>query len=236
MTSKGTLYLIPTMLGESPFSDVLPQKVVGTITSIRYFIVENIRTTRRFFSALQAGINIDELTFFELNKHTPSEQIPNYLGPARQGENIGLLSEVGLPGIADPGSNIVMLAHVQDVPVKPLTGPSSIFLALMASGLNGQNFAFNGYLPIPKQERQKTIRKLEKRSLNENQAQIFMEAPYRNVSLLKDILQTCKPETQLCIAVDITSAPELIKTKPVSEWKKRAPELHKRPAIFILMA
>jgi 16S rRNA (cytidine1402-2'-O)-methyltransferase len=230
----GTLYLLPTLLSEGTMEQVLSPYIKNTIKSIQYFIVENVRTTRRFISALNLGIQIDDLTFFELNKHTPVESITGFLEPLQQGNSMGLLSEAGLPGIADPGSEIVKLVHRQGLHVKPLTGPSSIFLALMASGLNGQNFAFNGYLPIQKSDRLQAIRKLEKRSRDEQQSQIFMEAPYRNNQLLEDILKSCKGDTFLCIAADLTSDQEFIKTKTVDQWKKKRPALHKRPCIFIL--
>lgn len=231
------LYLIPTVLSENPAEEVLPAYVSETIASLRYFIVENVRTSRRFISSLNLGITIDELTFFELNKHTPPEAVPGFISPLKEGNNVGLISEAGMPGIADPGSEIVRLAHQQQIPVKPLTGPSSIFLALAASGMNGQNFAFTGYLPIQKKDRMQAIRKLEKRSSDEHQTQVFMEAPYRNTSLIQDILKACNPQSQLCIAANITSASEFIQTKTIREWSKgKLPELHKIPCIFILQA
>ena len=213
---------------------VLPPYVKNSIQSIRYFIVENVRSTRRFISSMELDIQIDDLTFFELNKHTPAENIAGFLKPLQAGHSMGLVSEAGLPGIADPGSEIVKLVHKQGLHVKPITGPSSIFLALMASGLNGQNFAFNGYLPIQKAERLQSIRKLEKRSRDEQQSQLFMEAPYRNNQLLDDILKSCRGNTLLCIAMELTSENEFIKTKTVDQWKKKRPPLHKRPCIFIL--
>mgnify|MGYP006292743667 CR=1 FL=1 len=230
----GTLYLLPTLLSEGTMEQVLPPYVKNSIQSIRYFIVENVRSTRRFISSMELDIQIDDLTFFELNKHTPAENIAGFLKPLQAGHSMGLVSEAGLPGIADPGSEIVKLVHKQGLHVKPITGPSSIFLALMASGLNGQNFAFNGYLPIQKAERLQSIRKLEKRSRDEQQSQLFMEAPYRNNQLLDDILKSCRGNTLLCIAMELTSENEFIKTKTVDQWKKKRPPLHKRPCIFIL--
>ncbi|HSH51240.1 MAG TPA: SAM-dependent methyltransferase [Bacteroidales bacterium] len=228
------IYLIPTTLGDILVENVIPQYVVDIIDQTNYYIVENIKTARRYL--IKAGIQtrIDDLTFYELNKHTSPENYASYLDPIKKNQNIGIISESGVPGVADPGAAIVSIAHQNNIPVVPLVGPSSILLSLMASGLNGQNFAFIGYLPIKKHERIKTIKKLERRSKQENQTQIFIETPFRNQHLLNDLISTCHAETLLCIAADITLPGEFIKTKKIKDWKKRLPDLKKRPSIFLL--
>ncbi len=236
MNKKGKIYLIPTTLGDSEISSVIPANVVDIIENLHYFIVENIRTARRYIRKVSITKNIDELTFFELNKHTKPEDIFSYLKPCLSGNSIGIISEAGNPGIADPGANIVKIAHQKNIDVVPLVGPSSILLALISSGMNGQNFAFNGYLPIKDNERIKRIQYLEKKSKSENQSQIFMETPFRNMKMLDALLQTCRNNTLLCIAADITLSSEFIKTKTVVEWKKQKPQLNKRPTVFILQA
>ena len=233
---KGTIYLIPTTLGDSEINSVLPETVRDTVDSISYFIVENLRTARRYIRKLLSEKDINGLTFFELNKHTDPKEIPSFIIPALSGNDIGIISEAGNPGIADPGSSIVKAAHMKNIKVVPLVGPSSVLLALITSGLNGQNFAFNGYLPVKPIERIKKLQFLEKRSKIENQTQIFMETPYRNMKMLEDILNTCRKNTLLCIAADITLKTEFIKTKTITEWKKHIPQINKRPAIFILHA
>ncbi len=228
-----SLYLIPSTIGDSPVENVIPALIKNMINQIDFFIVENERTARRFL--LKAGLikPVDDLTFFLLNKHTPVEDLEKFLYPIDR-SNIGILSEAGVPCIADPGADIVNIAHKKGIKVIPLVGPSSVLMAMMASGLNGQNFAFTGYLPVKKPERIHRIRQLEARSFQERQSQIFFEAPYRNNQLLNDILECCHPDTLLCIATDITLDTEFIETKPVKHWKTKKPELHKRPAIFIL--
>jgi 16S rRNA (cytidine1402-2'-O)-methyltransferase len=230
---KGKLYLIPTNIADTPDEQVIPTFNRSVINQIKHFIVENERTARR--SLIKMGIEcaIDELEFFVLNKHTRKEDIPEFLRIAET-HDLGLLSEAGVPAVADPGSEIVSLAHQKNIEVIPLTGPSSILLALMASGMNGQNFAFVGYLPIHKAERINRLQQLEQRSKTENQSQIFIETPYRNNQLLEDILETCTPTTQLCIAADISTEHALIKTLNIAEWKKKKPDLNKRPTIYIL--
>ncbi len=231
---KGKLYLIPATLGDSKIEAVIPESVKNIVNSINHYIVENQRTARRYLKKLGIKTPIDNLDFYTLNKHTLPDEINNFLQPVFQGRNVGIISEAGCPGIADPGSEIVKLAHQKNIRVIPLTGPSSIFLALMASGMNGQNFAFVGYLPIKKDEKIKRIRFLENRSFAENQTQIFMEAPYRNQHLLNDILKTCQSNTLLCLSVNITLEKEFIQTKTISEWKKNIPDINKMPAIFLL--
>ena len=228
------VYLIPTTLGDSKIEHVLPQYVIDVINSTNHYIVENIKTARRFL--IKAGIKtkIDDLTFYELNKHSNPEEYELYLNPIKEDKNIGIISEAGTPGVADPGADIVDIAHRKNIPVVPLVGPSSILLSVMASGLNGQSFAFVGYLPIKKNERIKRIKELEWRSQTENQTQLFIEAPYRNQNLLDDLLATCSANTKLCIACDITLDTEYIKTKNIKDWKKGVPNLHKRPTIFLI--
>lgn len=228
------VYLIPTTLGDSPVDQVIPSYVIDIINSTNHYIVENIKTVRRYL--IKAGIKtkIDDLTFYELNKHSSPDQYASYLNPIKDNQNVGIISEAGTPGVADPGAEIVAIAHRKNIPVVPLVGPSSILLAVMASGLNGQSFAFVGYLPIQKQDRIKRIKDLERRSQAENQTQLFIETPYRNNHLFEDLLSTCSAETKIGIAADITLETEYIKTKSVKEWKKEIPNLHKRPSIFLI--
>ncbi len=229
-----TLYLIPTTLGETELDKILPTGNSVIVSSIRYFIVENIRTARRFLKKVNREINIDELTFFELNQHTKPEEISQFLQPLKAGDDMGIISEAGCPAIADPGADVVALAQAQNFKVVPLVGPSSILLSLMASGFNGQSFAFLGYLPVQQNDRIKALKKMESRIYSEHQTQIFIETPYRNMKMLEDILATCQPNTKLCIATDITLETEFIKTKTVSAWKKQLLDLNKRPTIFLI--
>jgi len=228
------LYLIPITLGESELDTVIPGSHREIIQNISHFIVENIRTARRFLKKVDSEINIDGLTFYELNKHTDKNQLHAYLEPLKNNLHVGIMSEAGCPGVADPGADVVRIAHEKNIRVVPLVGPSSILLAMMASGMNGQNFAFNGYLPIKKDEKAQQIKLLEKRIYTENQSQLFIEAPYRNLQLLDDLLQNCQPQTKLCIACDLTLETEYIKTQPIAAWKKSKPDIQKRPAIFVL--
>jgi 16S rRNA (cytidine1402-2'-O)-methyltransferase len=231
---SANLFLIPVTLGETSLSKTLPSYNREIILSIRYFIVENVRTARRFLKQTDAGILVDELTFFVLNKHTSQEELSGFLTPIAEGHSIGIISEAGCPAIADPGADVVAIAQQKNIPVVPLVGPSSILLALMASGFNGQNFAFHGYLPIEAADRIKTLKTLEQRIYSENQTQLFIETPYRNNKMTDDILKACKPATKLCIAADITLDTEYIKTKTISQWKNHVPDLSKRPCIFAL--
>ncbi len=228
------VYLIPTTLGDCSVEDVIPSFVVDIINSTDHYIVENIKTARRYL--IKAGIKakIDDLTFYELNKHSQPENYNSYLNAIKDGKNVGIISEAGTPGVADPGADIVSIAHYKNIPVVPLVGPSSILLSVMASGLNGQSFAFVGYLPIQKNERIKRIKELERRSQIENQTQLFIETPYRNGHLIDDLLSSCSSETKLCIAADITLETEFIKTKSIREWKMDKPNIHKRPSIFLI--
>ncbi len=232
---SGQLYLVPNTLGDSPINRNLPQEVITTIETLKYYIVENVRSARRFLKHVNSDINIDELTFFVLDKHTNPNDIPSFLNPIDQGHSIGLLSEAGCPGVADPGADIVLLAHNKKIRVIPMIGPSSILLSVMASGLNGQSFAFNGYLPVEKGDAIKTLKMLEDRSIKEKQTQLFIETPYRNLKILEDIIATCRPQTRLCIACDITTENEFIKTMTVAQWRKNKPDINKRPAIFLIL-
>lgn len=230
---QGKLYLIPTTLGDSPIDRVIPEEIKSIIKNTKHFIVENIRTTRRYLKKIDREINIDELTFYELNKHTSPKDIAGYLNDLEQ-YDMGIISEAGCPGVADPGADVVKLAHEKNIHVIPLVGPSSILLSLMASGMNGQNFCFNGYIPIKENERLVKIKQMESRSIKEDQTQIFIEAPYRNMKMLEDLAKNCSPKTRICVAVDISLENEFIKTMPARKWLKNMPELHKRPCIFIL--
>src|SRR6188768_101330 len=234
MKLLGKLYLIPTTMGESDPMDVLPQTVKRSIDFIDYYIVENEKTARKSIKAVSPEKKQSELVLFTLNKRTePSEHL-DFIKPLLEGKNMGIMSEAGCPGIADPGAVIVKLAHEKGIQVVPLVGPSSILLALMASGMNGQSFAFNGYLPIDKSEKKSALKSLEKLSGDKNQSQAFIETPYRNNKMLEDILQILNPSTYLCVACDITLPTEFIKTQRVSDWKKTKVDLHNRPAIFIV--
>ena len=228
------LYLIPVTLGETKFSRVLPDYNRKVILSLKHFIVENVRSARRFLKKTAPEIVIDELHFSELNKHTAPEAITSLLAPLDLGESMGLLSEAGCPAVADPGAGVVALAHRKGFHVTPLVGPSSLLMALMASGFNGQRFAFQGYLPVDAAQRVEHIKALEARMVAENETQIFMETPYRNNQLLSDLLRTCKPQTRLCVAAGITLDDEFIKTRPVKEWTGKIPDLNKRPVIFLI--
>jgi 16S rRNA (cytidine1402-2'-O)-methyltransferase len=238
MTSVGKLYLIPTPLGEGAPEEVIPAGTLNLLRTIRHFVVEELRTARRYLSRVNVGTAIDNLVFFELNEHTPATQdLSACLQPALAGLPVGLLSEAGAPAVADPGARLVRLAHEKGIEVAPLTGPSSILLALMASGLNGQQFAFAGYLPVKPQERQQRLRLLEKQSAARHETQIFIETPYRNEALWRDMLDTCHPHTLLCVAANLTQPDAFIHTAPVSQWRQRlAPILRKKPCVFLLLA
>lgn len=230
------LYLIPSLMGEVEPLEVLPLAAKKVIDLVDHYIVENEKTARAFIRRVLPSKRQEDLVFFTLNKFSDPAEYQGFLEPCRRGEPMGLLSEAGAPGIADPGAEIIAIAHEQGLRVVPLTGPSSIFMAMMASGLNGQNFAFNGYLPIDGAERKRKIRELEKLSLQQGQSQIFMETPYRNQKLLEELIRTCRPTTRLCLAREISTAEEFIKTAPLSWWRGNQPDLHKRPTIFIIDA
>lgn len=228
------LFIVPSLLSDCEWQNVLPATVFNVVTNTCFFIVENIRSARRFLKKVNSEIDIDKLTFFELNKHTDISEITGFLRPLEDNNDIAVISEAGSPGVADPGAEVVRVAHQKGYQVVPLAGPSSILLGLMASGLNGQNFTFHGYLPIRKSERIKAVATLEKTASRLHQTQIFIETPYRNNALLEDLLSVCQPDTLLCIAANITGENEFISTKTVSGWKKNKPDLHKQPAIFLI--
>jgi 16S rRNA (cytidine1402-2'-O)-methyltransferase len=233
----GTLYLIPCTLGDSPVEQVLPTHVINIARQLSYFVVEQTKTARQFLSALKPDQPIQSLHFASLNQHTAASELEALLSPLLAGHDLGVISEAGCPGIADPGADLVNLAHRKGIRVVPLVGPSSILLALMASGLNGQCFAFQGYLPIEDAERKKAITALEAESAKRNQTQMFIETPYRNERMFNALLATCRPQTLLCVATDVTLASEEITTLGIAQWKRRpAPDLNKRPSLFLLLA
>lgn len=230
------LYLIPVELGETPVSQVLPAYNHEVILGIKHFIVEDVRSARRFLKRVDKEINIDELMFYTLNKHTSSKDIAGYLEPLQKGLSMGVISEAGCPAVADPGADVVAIAQRKKLKVVPLVGPSSIILSVMGSGFNGQSFAFNGYLPIEQGERTKKIKQLETRAYTESQTQLFIETPYRNHKMIDELVRTCRPQTRLCIAAGITCENEYIRTCTIQEWKnaKDIPDLSKTPSIFLI--
>ena len=234
MSTTPSLYLFPVSLGDTPLENVLPAHNIAIIPSIKYFIVENIRSARRFLKACDRSIDIDQLTFFTLNEHTDASAIPAMLDPMKQGHSMGIISEAGCPAIADPGADVVAIAQRKNLKVVPLVGPSSIILSVMGSGFNGQSFAFHGYLPIEPGERAKRIKVLEQRVYAEDQTQLFIETPYRNNKMMEDIVKNCRPQTKLCIAANITCEGEYIKTKTIKEWQGKLPDLSKIPCIFLI--
>ncbi len=233
---KATLFLIPTTLGDAPINEILPDIVKQTISQLTYFIVENEKTARRFIKRICPHKKQSEIVVFQLNKHNKTANLQEYITPLLQGKDTGLLSESGLPAVADPGSLIVALAHQNNIVVKPLTGPSSLMLALMSSGLNGQKFSFEGYLPKESSELKRKIKLLEQLSLKNNCAKICIETPYRNQKLLQSLLKFLHRDTLLCIACDLSLSTEFIKTLPVKKWSNNLPDLHKRPTVFIFQA
>ncbi len=232
----GKLYLIPTTLGDNEPLEVLPISIKRTIENIDFFIVENEKTARRFIKKISSKKSQSNLHLEALNKFTEPEMIPTFLQPCLEGKDVGVISEAGCPGIADPGADVVRIAHEKNIKVVPLVGPSSILLALMASGLNGQNFAFNGYLPIESGERKSALKRLEKLSKDTQQSQLFIETPYRNDKLFAELVKTLNPSTKLCVACDITLPTEFIVTRTAQAWLKESINLHKRPTIFIIQA
>ncbi|MGK7391777.1 MAG: SAM-dependent methyltransferase [Candidatus Cyclobacteriaceae bacterium M2_1C_046] len=236
MQNNGHLYLIPTPLAENSLDQAVVPFLKATIKQLDYFLVEDLRTARRYISSLNLEITIEELTFHELTKRTTREQAEKLLAPLKKGKNIGIMSEAGCPGIADPGALAVSVAHDWNVQVKPIIGPSSILLGLMASGFNGQQFCFHGYLPIKGPELEKKLKQLEDDSQKKNQTQIFIEAPYRNNKMLDQILKSCRPDTKVCVARDLNGKDEKIISKPVRAWKRGELDLHKIPSIFLLLS
>lgn len=236
MAEKGKLYLIPSPLGDNDPAEVIPQPVLDSLRGFRTFVVEEIRTARRYLSKAGLKGTIGELEFHELNEHTEQSTVEGYLKLFDNGNDVALISEAGLPAVADPGAQLVALAHRHGIEVVPAVGPSSLMMSLMASGLNGQSFAFCGYIPAKTEERKSKLKLLEKISGQLKQTQIIIETPYRNDSLLKDILSTCSPSTRLCIAANITMPDAYIKTKTVSQWKKENLIIGKRPCVFLILA
>ncbi len=234
--ATGTLYLVPVTLGESPLAAVIPQDVQQRVRALEYFIAENPKSARAYLKQVGTARPLQELNIGVLNEHTPDAAVAALAAPLLAGHDVGLMSEAGCPGVADPGAKLARYAHQHAIRVVPLVGPSSILLALMASGLNGQSFAFHGYLPVADAERERTLRELEKQSQRLKQTQIFIETPYRNQKLLRSMLGVCANTTLICIAADITLAGEDIRTRTVAAWRKAPPELDRRPALFLLLA
>ena len=228
------LFLLPVTLGATPLDRVLPQHNIEIIKEIRHFIVEDVRSARRFLRQADAQFDIDGSTFFELNKHTSPNDIAGYLAPLAQGKPMGVISEAGCPAVADPGADVVAIAQRKGLKVVPLVGPSSIILSVMASGFNGQSFAFHGYLPIKPDERARKLKLLEQRVYSEDQTQLFIETPYRNGKMIEDIIKNCRPQTKLCIAANLTCDDEFVRTRTVKDWRGKAPDLSKIPCIFLL--
>lgn len=236
-TVTGTLYLVPCTLGDTPAGQVLPQHVVDTARKLQHFVVEHPKTARQFLAALKPEQPIQSLHFATLNEHTAPGALAELLAPLLAGKDVGIISEAGCPGVADPGADLVNLAHRNGIRVVPLVGPSSILLALMASGLNGQRFAFHGYLPIEEAERNQAIAALEAESAKRNQTQLFIETPYRNEKLFGALLAHCRPQTLLCVATDLTLPGESIRMRSIAQWKSQpVPQLNKRPSLFLLLA
>lgn len=235
--AHGTLYLIPVTLGDDLIGKALPPDVVSLTQGLETFVVENEKTARRFLGAIKTAKPVRELTLLTLNEHTTEKELPALLAPLLEGRDVGLMSEAGCPGVADPGAQLVALAHRKGIRVAPLVGPSSILLSLMASGLDGQRFTFLGYLPSEKGARGQKLREIELASRKQRETQIFIETPYRNQHMLEDLLATCHPETRLCVACNVSLASELIVSKTIAEWKKGTlPDLHKQPTVFLLLA
>lgn len=232
----GKLYLIPSPLGEYDPAEVIPGPALEKIRTIHTFVVEQVRTARRYLSSAGLRGHISELEFHELNEHTQASEIEGFAALFAEGNDVGLITEAGLPAVADPGALLVALCHRQGIEVVPFVGPSSLMMALMSSGLNGQSFVFCGYLPAKTEERRTALRAIEKRSASAHQTQIFIETPYRNDSMLADILAECKPQTQLCLAANITLPDAYIRTKTVALWKKNVPTIGKRPCVFLILA
>ena len=233
---KGKLYLIPSPLGDYDPEVVIPAPTLDLLQRIGCYVVEEVRTARRYLSRAGLKGHIQELEFHELNEHTSAAEVERLVALFEDGRDVGLISEAGLPAVADPGSALVALCHRHGIEVVPQVGPSSLMMALMASGLNGQSFTFCGYLPAKTEERRNAIKSIEKTSQSKRQTQIFIETPYRNDAMFSDLLQSCRPSTRICIAADITMPDEFIRTKTVAEWKKENPIIGKRPCVFLMLA
>jgi 16S rRNA (cytidine1402-2'-O)-methyltransferase len=236
MAHKGKLYLIPIAIADDSLDKVTTPQLLSLLPHISHFLVENVRTARRYLSSLKIYPSIEALTFSVLDQNTREEEVGQLMTPIHNGQDIGVMSEAGCPGIADPGALAVRYAHDKDIHVVPLVGPSSIVMALMSSGLNGQSFAFNGYLPVDKDQLIQSIRQFEKNSLAKNQTQIFIETPYRNQATFDLIVKTLSPNTRLAVAIDLTGSDEQIVTRPGSQWKKQSISLPKKPAVFLFLA
>jgi len=235
--SLGTLYMVPVTLGDDNISFVIPADVIQLVKGLEYFVVENEKSARRFLGTVKSNKPVRELNFQLLNEHIAEKDLPGLIAPLLAGHNVGMLSEAGCPGIADPGATLAALAHRKGIKVSPLVGPSSILLSLMASGFNGQQFTFLGYLPSDKAARVIKLKEIEKKSERLNETQIFIETPYRNQHMLEDILASCSTNTKLCIARNVSLEAELVVSKTIAEWKKNAlPDLHKQPTVFLLIA
>lgn len=236
-SKQGTLYLIPNTLGKTPENNTIPEHVLNIIRRLEVLIVENVQTAARYLQWIGDTIPEYEIEFLLLNKKTPTHEIASFLDPLKKGKDAGLLSEAGCPAVADPGSEFIKMAHARNIKISPLVGPSSILLALMGSGFNGQQFCFNGYLPIDQQKRQQAIQKLEKESSVNGSTQIFMEAPHRNDAVVKDVIKYCRPDTRFCTATNLTLPEERIISKRISEWQQNSgPSIHKEPTIFLIYA
>lgn len=237
MSTSGRLLLIPVPLGDAPVSTVIAPDVLAMVRSLRHFVVENAKTARAVLKLYEHPVPLRELDLQELNEHTPATQVSALLEPARRGEVLGLMSEAGCPAVADPGSQLVAIAHAEGIPVQPLVGPSSLLLALMASGLNGQRFAFHGYLPAREPDRGQALRGLEAESKRTSGVQLFIETPYRNLAMFEAALQSCQPRTRLCVASVLTTHGEWVATRSISEWKSVArPPIDRQPTVFLLQA
>ncbi len=233
---KGVLYLIPTPISDDAVLNTLTNDIEHYIVNISHYAVENIRTARRFIKSVNKNINIDELTFYEIGKNKDNITQQNIINALLSGNHVGIMSEAGAPGVADPGSDVVLAAHMANIQVMPLVGASSILLAIMGSGLNGQKFAFHGYLPLKQNERQKSIKALEKESLYNAQTQLFIETPYRNKAIFDDLIKTCLPQTLLTVAIDLTGKEQFLETKTITAWKNSKIVFPKKPAIFAILA
>ncbi|PJJ48695.1 SAM-dependent methyltransferase [Hymenobacter chitinivorans] len=231
---KGTLYLIPTVLADDTAAQVLPAQVASQVAALSYFLVENARTARRFIKSVAPAQVIESLRLTVIDKDSTEAQIQEALKAVVAGQDAGVISEAGCPGVADPGAEVARLAHKLGIKVVPLVGPSSLLLALMGSGMNGQSFAFHGYLPIERAQRVAAIKALEKQALSQHQTQLFIETPYRNMQMLDDLLTQLQPGTRLCIAANLTAPDELVRTDTVAGWKGKLPQIHKQPAVFLI--
>jgi 16S rRNA (cytidine1402-2'-O)-methyltransferase len=233
---SAVLYVIPSLLGPEGMQASLPEHALAAIRSVEHFVAEDAKSARQFLKGVGMPVPLQQLHIDELNEHTPQARVPALLAPLRAGRSVGLLSEAGCPAVADPGAELVAAAHREGLSVHPLVGPSSLLLALMASGLNGQRFCFHGYLPVPREQRERAIRELESESAARGLTQLFIEAPYRNAQLLSALLATLRPQTRLCLATELTQPAETIATRTVQQWRAAVPAIDRRPTVFLLLA